>query len=120
MVNADAGNVMHRCNGRRCHSGWNSFISPDRKSVASITDGATVEFWDSATGRRLATWLPFADDQELAVSPEGHYYGSPRVERLLVYVVQTDEGQQTLTPEEFAAKYGWKNDPQRVKLPGTP
>ena len=24
--------------------------------------------------------------------------------------------QVTLTPEEFAQKYGWKNDPERVRL----
>ena len=34
----------------------------------------------------------------------------------LVYVAETDRGQETLTPDEFAAKYGWKNDPERVRL----
>jgi hypothetical protein len=29
-----------------------------------------------------------------------------------------DGGQVTLTPEEFAQKYGWKNDPERVRLTG--
>jgi hypothetical protein len=38
------------------------------------------------------------------------------VERLLAYVVQTDQGQETLSPQEFAKKYGWKNDPERVRL----
>jgi hypothetical protein len=32
------------------------------------------------------------------------------------YVVQTDTGQETLSPEEFRKKYGWKNDPERVRL----
>ena len=32
-------------------------------------------------------------------------------------MVQTDDGSQlTLTPDEFAAKYGWQNDPERVRL----
>ena len=34
----------------------------------------------------------------------------------MVHIVQTDQGQETLTPEEFAKKYGWKNDPERVRL----
>jgi len=51
--------------------------------------------------------------------PEGHYYGSRGVEKHLVYVVQTDEGQETLTPREMEAKYGWKNDPSRAQPPVT-
>jgi hypothetical protein len=30
--------------------------------------------------------------------------------------VNTDAGQETLTPEEFGRKYGWKNEPERVRL----
>jgi hypothetical protein len=38
------------------------------------------------------------------------------VEREFVYVVLTDSGEQvTLTPEEFAKKYAWKNDPSKVQ-----
>ena len=40
--------------------------------------------------------------------------GSPGVEKEFVYVVQTDTGQETLAPEEFALKYGWKNDPLKA------
>ena len=37
--------------------------------------------------------------------------------RFLVYVVQLDDGEQiTLSPEEFARKYGWKNKPERVRV----
>ena len=46
----------------------------------------------------------------------GHYHGTPRIEREIVYVVQTDRGQETLTPDGFTAKYGWKNDPERVRM----
>ena len=41
---------------------------------------------------------------------------SPCVERNLVHIVETDAGQETLAPEAFAAKYGWKNDPERVRV----
>jgi len=34
----------------------------------------------------------------------------------LVYIVQTDDGQYTLTPDEFAQRFGWKNDPSKVTL----
>ena len=36
-------------------------------------------------------------------------------ERDLVYIVQTAGGQLTLTPSEFAARFGWKNDPALVR-----
>ncbi len=32
-------------------------------------------------------------------------------------VVQTDPGQEVLVPDQFAKKYGWENDPERVRLP---
>jgi hypothetical protein len=32
-------------------------------------------------------------------------------------VVQTDKGQETLPPEEFAAKFRWTNTPERVGVP---
>jgi hypothetical protein len=35
-------------------------------------------------------------------------------------VVQTDQGQETLSPEEFAQKYGWQNDADKVRLLGSP
>jgi len=50
------------------------------------------------------------------MSADGHYSGKEGVLQDLVYVVQTDSGQATLTPEEFAAQYGWKNDPSQVHL----
>ena len=54
-------------------------------------------------------------NEALAVSATGHYRCTPGVERDLVYVVQTDAGQETFTPEEFARKYHWKNDPNQVR-----
>ena len=50
------------------------------------------------------------------ISPDGHFTGSPGVEEELVYLVQTDEGQETLSPAELEEKYGWKNDPSTVIL----
>ena len=31
-----------------------------------------------------------------------------------VLVIETDSGQEMLTPAEFAERFGWHNDPDRV------
>jgi len=49
------------------------------------------------------------------ISPDGHWAGPPEAEQQLAYVVLLDSGeQQTLTPAEFAKRYGWKNDPSKA------
>jgi hypothetical protein len=52
------------------------------------------------------------------VSAAGHYRASlpNEVFRQIVTVVETAQGQETLSPAEFAKKYGWKNDPAQVRL----
>ena len=55
-----------------------------------------------------------SDTQSVAIGPDGHFRGTLGVEKELVYMVQTDIGQETLTPANFASKYGWQNDPARV------
>ena len=74
--------------------------------------------WETAGGQPTGALLPLADGQTVALSPDGHFRGSPGAAAQLVYVVETHEGQETLRPDEFAAKYGWKNDPERVRLAG--
>ena len=91
--------------------------SPDGTLLSVGSFDGTVRLQELATGHAQATFLVLGDDRSMAVSSPGHYRGSPGIE--LVYVVQTDRGQETLTPEQFAEQYGWKNDPQQVTL-GTP
>jgi hypothetical protein len=67
-------------------------------------------------GQLVRTLLPLGGGHWAVVSPDGHYYGSPGVEKEFVYVVQTENGQETLTPEEFSKKYGWKNDAKTLSL----
>ena len=56
-------------------------------------------------------------DEYVFVSPEGHWRGSVGVEQRLVYLVEDEAGcQSTLRPAEFAARYGWNNDPIRVRM----
>lgn len=57
-----------------------------------------------------------SNDPCFAVSGDGHYKGSPGIEHELVYIVETDQGQETMSPAEFAQRYGWKNDPAKVTM----
>ena len=95
-------------------------FSPDGKALVSgdYSDGF-LRLCDPATGQLRATFVPVPHGQSLAIGPDGHYRGSPQIERQLVVVVLTDDGrQEILTPAEFAKQYGWKNDPEQVRLPG--
>ena len=98
----------HDYGHRRCA------FSPDRRLVAFPGQGL-IRLRRLDDGRLLRTILSLRDNQWAVLSPEGHFRGSPGVEKELVYVVQTDEGQETLSPAEFAEKYGWKNDPDKVQ-----
>ena len=61
--------------------------------------------------------MPREPFEQLAVTADGHYGGSARVERAILMVVQKRDGtSETLTPPEFEQKYGFKNDPARVRL----
>jgi hypothetical protein len=86
--------------------------------LAAMITRNDVQLCNTETGERWSTLVALRNDQYLTVSADGHYRGSPQVERHLVYVVQTDHGQETLTPDAFAQRYGWKNDPERVRLTG--
>jgi WD40 repeat protein len=93
-------------------------FSAHSDTVASAAPGSAVHLWRGSTGNPIAA-LVFLDQDLLYLSPEGHYLTVPEVEEDLVYVVQTDDGQQlTLTPVEFSEQYGWKNDPSMVRLGG--
>ena len=67
-------------------------------------------------GRPLRSMVALSGQAYLALEPDGHYRGSAGVEKEILYVVQTGGTQETLTPEEFADKYEWQNDPERVDL----
>lgn len=77
---------------------------------------AWVRLHSLPDARSLGTLLCLRDGRFAVISPDGHFRGLPDVEKELVYVVQTDAGQETLTPEEFSKRYGWKNDPEKVTL----
>lgn len=111
--------------------GYSVCWSADGAQVATDSTVGIVDVWNARMGRLLRQIVPQmivgvaapspdgkvpAKDRYVFISPEGHYRGSPQIERQLVYVVLTDDGrQETLTPDEFAQKYGWKNAPARVR-----
>jgi WD40 repeat protein/tRNA A-37 threonylcarbamoyl transferase component Bud32 len=83
--------------------------------VAAIRSAvATAEFIGLDSGEPLGTWL--LTDSNIMLSPDGHYRGPVGCERDIVYVVQTESGQETLTPGEFSKRFGWSNDPSKVVL----
>jgi len=93
------------------------FWHPDaRRFIGSRGLGAKA--YDTRRGERLGTlWADLPDGDWLCIGPDGHYRGSKGVEAHIVYVAQLDDGSQvTYTPKEFAAKFGWKNDPAKARL----
>ena len=80
-----------------------------------------ITLWDAVEGRPLLTTLFLADDERVRFSPGGHhrYDKDPthddRGAERLIYVVQTDKGQETLTAEAFTDRYGWPNSQRRCR-----
>src|SRR5262249_36835003 len=110
----DAGKVQHTLTGATgtvARLAW----SPDGKTLACCCTNSALLLWEPPSGRAAQALIALPSGHGVALSPEGHYRGTPQAERLLRYVVQTDAGQDTLTTEEFSAKYGWKNDPEKVR-----
>ena len=67
----------------------------------------------------MADRRPLALPRPGVVFLGGHYRGSPGVEDQIVYVAMLPDGsQRTYTPAEFAAQFGWKNDPDKAELLG--
>ena len=96
----------------------NATWSPDNRQMLAVYADNTLRMFDVATGQLQETIVGIEGilGPVMRVSPDGHYRVTQqeRMWQELVYVVQTAAGQQTLTPSEFSAKYGWKNDPSRV------
>jgi WD40 repeat protein/tRNA A-37 threonylcarbamoyl transferase component Bud32 len=96
--------------------GWHAFSSDSGLVASWRENGPTLWVRETETGRDLGVVSIFGpQDDWLLVSPEGHYRGGPGIEKHIVYVAQTATGQETFTPAEFAARFGWKNDPERVR-----
>jgi WD40 repeat protein len=82
-----------------------------------VTTGSAARVWDTSTGGLQASLVALHEGQCAVVSNDGHHLGTPLAANDLVYVVQRADGQELLSPQEFAAMYGWQNDPGKVKPP---
>jgi WD40 repeat protein len=92
-------------------------FSPDGAFVTHVSRWLSVFISDADTGIRSGTVAVLNENQPLSLSAAGHYRTSSIAARKIVYIVQTDSGQQlTLAPAEFEKQYGWKNDPGKVNL----
>jgi hypothetical protein len=87
--------------------------------VLAAALGSATRLWNLDTGEPLGTLLMLRAGSSpawLALTPEGHYRCSLGLEKELVCVVEIVGRQELLSPEEFAKKYGWMNDPDQVRL----
>jgi hypothetical protein len=82
--------------------------------VAWLEEGRSVfesnRVYDTETGVPYATFLFFNGGRMIRIAAEGSFVGPEGIEKELVAVVKTDAGEfQTLSLDEFANRYGWKN-----------
>ena len=94
---------------------WQVRWMKDSKTLAAA-DKSGVYFYDASKGTRKISYRPMPNGMGVLISAGGHYSGPAGVEKHLMYQAVGLSGQSTLTQEEFAKRFGWKNDPSKVKL----
>ncbi len=97
--------------GSYWHLGW----LKDSKTLAAA-GGSGVSFYDAANGARKGVYYHMPKSQGLIIAASGHYSGTTGIETKLLYQAVTVSRQCTLSPEEFTTRFGWKNDPAKVKI----
>jgi WD40 repeat protein len=89
--------------------------SPDGRALAR-NRGYGVYLYNDY-GHLLGVLVPGDAFGYLAISADGHYRGNARLERAIRMVVQKRDGtSETLMPAEFEQRYGFKNDPAKLRL----
>jgi hypothetical protein len=100
-------------------------ISPDGQLIASNLGGKLCIH--RLNGQLVASFhsandgsVPIVGGAEghlwTAELPRGPFWATKGTVAHLVYVAQTASGQESLMPQAFAIRYGWQNDPSRVRL----
>jgi WD40 repeat protein len=85
--------------------------------VATDCRDGSIRLWDAKTGAPRGAFFGLGYNDGLAIGVNGHYRGPKWIEEEIVYLVETEGGrQETYTPAEFAKKFGWKNDPEKVRF----
>lgn len=91
-------------------------LSPGQQVMASPETSA-VYFWEPLSGRRHGAWVPLDRGEALAIGADGHVRSDkPLSESALLYVVDLESGQEVLTPDQFSARFAWRNDPDQVRM----
>ena len=89
--------------------------TPNGTTVVAGNVDRTVQFFDAQSAALRGSILE-DEGRVTLISSDGHWRCDPDKSPNLVYIAQTLDRQVTLAPAEFAAKFGWRNNPVRVKL----
>jgi eukaryotic-like serine/threonine-protein kinase len=119
FFDTSSGHLTRRVGGRP--GVWN--FLPERGLLQNGCHSYAVRFRQIDDNRPHAALVLLRRAQTslaLTVTPEGHYHSSQQLEAELMYVVQTEQGQQLLSPTQFSLAYDWKNDPHAVRLVQSP
>lgn len=94
------------------------WLDAGRRMVGGDSVHTNVVGIDLRGNRRLGTLLPeLGDDAWAAISPEGHVRGSSGLGNQVAMVAMLSDGRTvTMTPQEFAARFNWKNDSSKVRF----
>ena len=79
-----------------------------------------MRFWNMQTRQTAGTILRLRQQPQLIdaiIAPTGHVKSFGPTDDLLIHIVETEKGDMfALSPKEFTAKYGWRNNPTTVKI----
>jgi len=93
--------------------------SPDGRVLMCGGADGSARAWDARNDfQEHVVLLPLwgSAGPGIAVSSAGDYRGPAEIADHLVYVVETTDGQMTLSPADFKSQYGWVNEPWQVGL----
>lgn len=96
--------------------GMRSYFFAPRRVLYAVSGDSVVRFYSLQDGALVRTTAYLAGQQHVSISAEGHWSGSPGVEKELIYLVLTEKGQEKFEPAEFEKRFGWKNDPAKVQF----
>lgn len=101
------------CN-RSAYNGVPLAWSPDDSKIVQMDTGRTVRIYETESGELLISFLALGAEGWFAISPNGHHAGQPDATNAFVYVIETENGQITLTEDSFRDRFGWSNDPAKL------
>ena len=89
---------------------------PGRRALVSAGVDSTFRFWDVATGRLLLTVFDPEPMAYLALTPDGHYSGTPRMETYLAFSVTEGGECRSLSVEEYEREFSEGRRKERLSL----